>query len=157
TVRDQPTCVDGFSANRGFLPMSGAVHVIRFICEVGMSEVRTALVLFTIVFASLTGASSHPVDKNETKLLSFAILQDYDKGEDLRQVAMDFDLMNDLGVHTWRGSFGWDDYEPANGKYDFRWLHQFVDVAAKNGITLRPYIGYTPGWASKGGADSNVW
>jgi polysaccharide biosynthesis protein PslG len=93
-----------------------------------------------------------------TKRLSFAVLEDYDKGEDLRDVARDFELMKELGVRTWRGSFGWDDYEAARGKYDFAWLHQFADLAAQHGIALRPYLGYTPEWAGAGRkADSAVW
>jgi len=85
------------------------------------------------------------------------VLEDYDKGEDLADVAKDFALMRELGVTTWRGSFGWDDYEPDSGRYDFEWLHRFADLAQQNGIELRPYIGYTPAWAGGGGADKDAW
>src|SRR3954449_2781481 len=78
------------------------------------------------------------------KRLTFAILEDYDKGDDLADVAKDVALFRQLGVTTWRGSFGWDDYEPSRGTYDFDWLHRFADLAASSGIMLRPYIGYTP-------------
>jgi hypothetical protein len=50
-----------------------------------------------------------------------------------------------------------DDYEPTRGAYDFAWLHQFAALAAARGITLRPYIGYTPAWAASGGTDGDVW
>jgi len=92
-----------------------------------------------------------------SKQISFSILEDYDKGQDLNEVARDFDLMNELGIDTWRGSFGWDDYEPSRGNYDFAWLHQFADLAARHGIKLRPYLGYTPAWAAQGGKDDAVW
>lgn len=92
------------------------------------------------------------------KRVSFAILEDYDKGEDLREVARDFALMNELGITIWRGSFGWDDYEPQRNRYDFVWLHRFVGLAARHAIRLRPYIGYTPAWAGAGRLDdSAVW
>jgi hypothetical protein len=91
------------------------------------------------------------------KRLTFSILEDYDKGDDLSDVAKDFALFRELGVTTWRGSFGWDDYEPSRGVYDFDWLHRFADLAAQFGITLRPYIGYTPAWASDGGSDAEAW
>src|SRR4051812_26778596 len=81
------------------------------------------------------------------KKVSFAILDDYDKGDDLAGVAEDFQLMKDLGIDTMRTSFGWDDYEPERDQYDFAWLKRFVALAAKNGVKLRPYIGYTPKWA----------
>jgi hypothetical protein len=92
-----------------------------------------------------------------TKTVSFAVLEDYDKGEDLREVERDFELMKELGVRTWRGSFGWDDYEPERDRYDFVWLHQFAELAARYGIELRPYIGYTPAWAGGGGSDGEAW
>ncbi len=61
--------------------------------------------------------------------------------------------MAELGIHTWRGSFGWDDYEPEPGRFDFAWLHAFAEGAARGGIELRPYIAYTPEWAAAGAAD----
>ena len=92
-----------------------------------------------------------------TKPVSFSILQDYKKGEDLNQVALDFQLMKELGVTTWRGSFAWDDYEPALRKYDLEWLHRFVDLADRHGMKLRPYFGYTAPWAARGGTDKEYW
>ncbi|HEU4698665.1 MAG TPA: beta-galactosidase [Gemmatimonadales bacterium] len=93
-----------------------------------------------------------------TKAFGFSILEDYDKGADLADVARDFALFHELGVTTWRGSFGWDDYEPRRGRYDFAWLHRFVALAAREGITLRPYLGYTPEWAARGRrADGQTW
>ena len=91
------------------------------------------------------------------KPVSFSILQDYVMGEDLKEVALDFQLMKELGVTTWRGSFPWGDYEPARGKFDFNWLQRFADLAVKEGMKLRPYLGYTAPWAAKGGTDTEAW
>lgn len=98
-----------------------------------------------------------PPQTSPTKPISFAILEDYDKGADLRLVARDFHLMKQLGVPVWRGSFGWDDYEPSAGAFDFSWLRQFVQLAADSGIALRPYLAYTPEWIARGGADGSAW
>lgn len=103
------------------------------------------------------GATSQTPPAYITKQVSFSILEDYDKGEDLDEVAEDFALMQELDVTTWRGSFGWDDYEPARGRYDFNWLQDFAALAERVGIGLRPYIGYTPAWAAKGGRDEAAW
>jgi polysaccharide biosynthesis protein PslG len=92
-----------------------------------------------------------------SKAISFAILEDYDKGTPLRKVAADFALFKELGVPVWRGSFGWDDYEPARGHWDLAWLDRFATLADTMGISLRPYLGYTPEWAARGGSDENVW
>jgi hypothetical protein len=92
------------------------------------------------------------------KPVSFAILEDYDKGDDLRAVEADFELFEALGVRTWRGSLGWDDYEPKRGVYDFVWLHEFAALAERHHIQLRPYLGYTPEWAARPrGSDADVW
>jgi hypothetical protein len=91
------------------------------------------------------------------KPISFAILEDYDKGEDLRLIANDFARLRELGVTVWRGSLGWDDYEPEPGRYDFDWLRRFVALADTQGIRLRPYLGYTPTWAARGGKDDQAW
>jgi polysaccharide biosynthesis protein PslG len=88
-----------------------------------------------------------------TKPISFSILEDYDKGDDLAKVAKDFAAFRELGVTVWRGSWGWDDYEPEPGRYDFDWLERFVRLADSSGISLRPYLGYTPAWAARGGRD----
>lgn len=92
-----------------------------------------------------------------TKPISFAVLEDYDKGTDLRLVARDFALLRELGVPAWRGSFGWDDYEPERGRYDLGWLRSFAALADSMGIALRPYLGYTPAWAARGGRDDQAW
>ncbi len=92
-----------------------------------------------------------------TKPISFAILEDYDKGDPLSEVARDFALFKELGVPVWRGSLGWDDYEPARGRFDFQWLRQFAALADSAGIILRPYLGYTPSWAARGGNDEQAW
>ncbi|MBI3802473.1 MAG: beta-galactosidase [Nitrospirae bacterium] len=102
-------------------------------------------------------SSTQPAPGEITKRISFSLLEDYDKGEPLDDIARDFELMNELGIDTWRGSFGWDDYEPARGQYDFDWLHRFADLAAKYRIRLRPYLGYTPEWAAQGGSDDAAW
>jgi polysaccharide biosynthesis protein PslG len=102
-----------------------------------------------------SGAAGSP--REFTKPVSFAILEDYDKGDDLGAIARDFALFKELGVPVWRGSFGWDDYEPAPGRYDFGWLDRFVALADSMEITLRPYLGYTPAWAGRAGRDEHAW
>ena len=120
-----------------------------------MQWTRTAGALAAAGLLVAPTASPQAVD---WKPVSFAILEDYDIGDDLADVRKDFALFAQLEIRTWRGSFGWDDYEPRRGRYDFAWLQQFVALAADHGLQLRPYLAYTPAWAArKGGADSDVW
>jgi hypothetical protein len=116
------------------------------------------LVAVFLLLSGCAGREVREVDDGFEKPVSFSILEDYDKDESLRQVEADFLLFKELGITTWRGSFGWDDYEPAPGAYDFEWLHRFAELARDHGIALRPYIAYTPAWAAKpGGQDNAVW
>src|SRR4051794_15962943 len=108
--------------------------------------------------AAVSSLRPTPPPPSVTKNVSFAVLEDYDKGQDLNDIALDFQLMNELGIDTLRCSFGWDDYEPVRGQYDFAWLEQFVALAAQYGIKIRPYIAYTAPWAGTGGsADGMYW
>jgi polysaccharide biosynthesis protein PslG len=120
-----------------------------------------SLVIALAVSSCHIPAVTHPASSDGVsarKALSLAILEDYDKHHDLDSVAGDFSRFRELGITTWRGSFGWDDYEPEPGKYDFTWLVDFVELARDSGITLRPYVGYTPEWAASGRtADGQVW
>jgi hypothetical protein len=97
-------------------------------------------------------------DAARWKPVSFAILEDYDIGDDLDQVRADFELFERLEIRTWRGSFGWDDYERERGRVDFSWLRRFAALVAEHRIQLRPYLGYTPEWAAqKREADLELW
>lgn len=93
-----------------------------------------------------------------SKPIAFAILEDYDVGDDLADVARDFALFRELGVDTWRGSISWLQVEPARGAYDFAWLRRFAELAHRERIRLRPYVDYTPAWAARGGgSDGQEW
>jgi hypothetical protein len=115
-------------------------------------------VALCICLISCDGLPFSQREPSGAKAVSFAVLEDYDKGADLKEVARDFALMKELGIDVLRCSLGWDDYEPARGHYDFVWLKEFVKLAAQHGIKIRPYIGYTPQWAaSRGSADGKAW
>lgn len=94
---------------------------------------------------------------NYSHAISFSILEDYDKDDPVSELEADFALFNELGIDTWRGSFGWDDYEPTQDAFDVDWLHTFANTAATYGINLRPYLGYTAPWAAQGGSDGQYW
>jgi hypothetical protein len=85
------------------------------------SLANSTLLLFLFWISSCSPALqlNHGSAQSVSKKVSFAILEDYDKGEDLNEVAKDFQLMRELEIDTLRCSFGWDDYEPVRGQYDF--------------------------------------
>jgi polysaccharide biosynthesis protein PslG len=138
----------------------GAAYALRRGCtmaaQASSRRGAAAAVAFCIAALVVWTPRAQPAEP-APKRIGFSILEDYDKGDDLADVAKDFALFQELGITTWRGSFGWDDYEPSRRHYDFAWLHRFADLASRYGITLRPYIGYTPAWAAGGGTDTDVW
>lgn len=108
-----------------------------------------------VAAASLIGMAGKPPPPPPPptpKYVTMGICEDYDKGQDLSEIALDFQLLNELEVDTMRISLGWDDYEPERGVYDFTWLHAFCDLAAQYGIKLRPYICYAAPWATADGS-----
>jgi hypothetical protein len=115
-----------------------------------------------LLCGSIAGCEFFPaamrlVPNSLARTISFSVLEDYDKGTDLNEVVKDFQLMKELGIDVLRCSLGWDDYEPAQGQYDFAWLKEFIELAARYDIKLRPYIGYTPRWAGAAGSDDQDW
>ena len=108
--------------------------------------------LWTILLLLIFSAGAClAAEGSKAKLITFAICEDYDKNQDLKDVAQDFKLVKQLGIDTMRVSFGWDDYEPENNKFDFAWLHKFASLAQQHGLKLRPYLCYAPDWATGGG------
>jgi hypothetical protein len=122
-----------------------------------LSFLLLALSFHLVTQAGYGGVTERTKPANVTKPVSFAVLEDYDKGADLNDIALDFELLNELGINEMRCSFGWDDYEPQRGEYDFVWLKQFVELAAEYGIKLRPYLAYTAPWAGDHGSDGIYW
>ncbi len=112
-------------------------HFLRTLAILLLSGV---LVVGCVPAATQPG-TPEPVLPPGAKRVSFAVLEDYEKGDDLDDIGLDFALMNELEIDTMRTSFGWDNFEPVRGQYDFAWLEEFVALADQYGITLRPYIG----------------
>ena len=69
----------------------------------------------------------------------------------------DMELLKRTGINLLRISFGWDGIETAPGNYHWGFWDDYVRIAVDEyGITLVPYICYTPPWNSTGDT-SNYW
>lgn len=67
----------------------------------------------------------------------------------------DFEFLKINDVKFLRISFGWDAIESQKDKYDWLFWDDFVRIAVDDyGITLIPYICYTPQWISSGSSDT---
>jgi len=73
----------------------------------------------------------------------------------LEIIRHDFELLKRTGVNLLRISFGWDAIEAEKDQYDWLFWDEFVRMAVDDyGITLIPYICYTPKWNSTCGQDT---
>ncbi len=69
----------------------------------------------------------------------------------------DMEMLKRTGINVLRISFGWDGIEGTQGKYDWLFWDDYVKMAVDEyGITLIPYICYTPRWNSTGDS-TNYW
>ena len=86
------------------------------------------------------------------------LCEDYpEESRSLGGVRRDLALLKSAGARVLRVSIGWDGVEPERNRYDFAFWDAFVDLAVREyGVTLIPYIAYTPRWASAGN-DSEFW
>lgn len=75
----------------------------------------------------------------------------------LEIIRNDMELLKRSGINLLRISFGWDGIEEAKDKYNWRFWDDYVRMAVDEyGITLIPYICYTPSWNSTGDT-TNFW
>jgi polysaccharide biosynthesis protein PslG len=86
------------------------------------------------------------------------LCEDYpEESTTLEIIRADMAMLKRTGIDVLRVSFGWDGIETAKGKYNWGFWDDFVRIAAEeNGITLVPYICYTPAWNSTGDT-TNYW
>lgn len=70
----------------------------------------------------------------------------------------DFELMQETGIDLLRISFGWDGIESVEDEYDWLFWDDFVETAVDEyGITLIPYVMYTPKWAATNQDEAYYW
>ena len=75
----------------------------------------------------------------------------------LQIIRNDMELLKRSGINLLRISFGWDGIQPAKDQYTWGFWDDYVRIAVEEyGVTLLPYVCYTPMWNSTG--DSlNYW
>ncbi len=70
----------------------------------------------------------------------------------------DFKLLDSLGVRLLRISFGWDAIETSEGHFDWGFWDDLVETAVDDyGITLIPYVAYTPRWNATNQEEAFFW
>jgi hypothetical protein len=85
------------------------------------------------------------------------LCEDYpEETRSMAEVRRDFAVLEAAGVDALRVSIGWDGVERQKDQYDFAFWDAFVQLAVDAGVTLLPYVAYTPEWNSDG-APETFW
>jgi hypothetical protein len=83
------------------------------------------------------------------------LCEDYpEETRSLEEVRRDLALLEAARVDVLRISIGWDEVEPQRDRYDFAFWDEVVEMAGEAGVTLIPYVAYTPDWNSDGAPES---
>jgi hypothetical protein len=90
--------------------------------------------------------------------VSVGIGEDYPEETTTRETVLgDMEFLKRTGMNPLRITFGWDGIETAKGKYNWEFWDDYVKRAVDEyGLTLVPYICYTPRWNSTGDT-TNYW
>lgn len=99
-------------------------------------------------------------DADDFHHVPLGLCEDYPEETTTREIYVrDFELLRRAGIDLLRISFGWDGIEAeADDEYDWLFWDDFVETAVDDyGITLIPYVMYTPRWASREKGDDVFW
>jgi polysaccharide biosynthesis protein PslG len=110
---------------------------------------------------------SQSINKNYKQLLrqkglelyhmNVALCEDYPEASTTHEkIDKDMDVLKKSGINILRIAFQWGAIEYEKGKFDYIFWDYFVETAHKKGITLIPYICYTPRWNATGDT-TNFW
>jgi hypothetical protein len=85
------------------------------------------------------------------RVLAIGLCEDYpEETRTLEAAHRDLRLIRALGVTHLRVGIGWDGVEPERGKFDWSFWDAFIPAAVRDyGITVVPYVCYTPEWAAR--------
>ncbi|MFT3765872.1 MAG: cellulase family glycosylhydrolase [Minicystis sp.] len=70
------------------------------------------------------------------------------------KIQRDFAAVAATGARVLRFGMGWDGIEERSGHYDFRFWDEIIGTAERLGVTVIPYLCYTPEWAGSGAEDA---
>jgi hypothetical protein len=62
------------------------------------------------------------------------------------KIQRDFAVLRETGSKLLRFGIGWDGIEEAPGDYNWRFWDEIIATAEREGVTLLPYLCYTPQW-----------
>ena len=123
--------------------------------------IASMLLVATALWAQPKGTIYDQLRKPDGALfyhVPIALCEDYpEETTTLEVIRNDMKMLKRAGITVLRISFGWDGIETSKGKYNWLFWDDYVRIAVDEyGITLIPYICYTPSWNSTGDT-TNFW
>jgi hypothetical protein len=112
-----------------------------------------------IAILSACRGPAHPPDiANAWRQTTLGLCEDYpEETRSLDAARRDLELARESGARVLRVAFGWDAIEAERGRCDWSFWDDFVRLAVDDyGLTLIPYVCYTPRWAASDTGD-NFW
>lgn len=86
--------------------------------------------------------------------LPAGLCDDYpEESSDVNKIKKDLETLKAVGAKYLRFAFGWDSIEEEPGNYNWGFWDKLVELAPQYGVTLIPYVCYTP--QALGNTDSN--
>ena len=134
-----------------------------------VSAVVAALTLFSSCSTSSAQAPQQPpeiqrflhsraaqTDKDGFYHQPAGLCEDYpDETTTSAKIQRDFAVLRETGTKLLRFGIGWDGIEEAPDEYNWRFWDEIVEAAEREGVTLLPYVCYTPRWL--GNHPENFW
>lgn len=132
-----------------------------------MNAKQLAIAFLLLIFTfSLAYAQNHKLIYDQLRKpqdavyyhVPIGLCEDYpEETTTMEIIRNDMELLKRSGINLLRISFGWDGVEEEKDKYNWRFWDDYVRMAVDEyGITLIPYICYTPSWNSTGDT-TNFW
>jgi len=121
--------------------------------------VQISLLMLSLCFLTMCASKNVPdyerlIKPQDTEFyhVPVGLCEDYpEESTTLEIIKNDMELLNRADVDLLRISFGWDAIEAEKDNYDWLFWDDYVRMAVDEyGITLIPYICYTPLWNSRG-------
>ena len=131
-----------------------------------MNRIASLLVILVLVHIGVAQSQSKQTIYNQLRRppdatlyhVPIGLCEDYpEETTTLKIIRSDMELLKRSGINLLRISFGWDAIEAQRDTYTWGFWDDYVKIATDEyGITLIPYICYTPQWNSSGDS-TNFW
>lgn len=126
-----------------------------------MEKINRAVIYLAILIIMMVGCSrsnysnyQRLVKPKEVEFyhVPIGLCEDYPEETTTMEIIRgDMELLKQTGIDLLRISFGWDAIEAQKDHYNWLFWDDYVNMAVEEyGITLVPYVCYTPHWNSRG-------